>query len=91
MNNDDDDLCEASRGLPPEYRAIMRFETAWPQHNQIKVRAIHTEFGFGPARYYQLLNAAVDHPRAADDFAELASRWVVTRRARRLRRLPRTP
>lgn len=91
MNDDEDDLCGASQGLPPEYRAIMRFESASPQHNRIEVRAIHTEFGFGPARYYQLLNAAVDHPQAADDFAELTSRWVATRRARRLRRIPRTP
>lgn len=46
--------------------AIIAFESSWTHHGGDKEVRIRSEFGVGPARYYQLLNAALDKPGALE-------------------------
>ncbi|WP_144795677.1 DUF3263 domain-containing protein [Microbacterium paludicola] len=50
----------------PEH--LLAFEQRWPRHTPQKDRAIRTELGVTPARFYQLLHRAAASPRgiAAD-------------------------
>ncbi|HEY0261294.1 MAG TPA: DUF3263 domain-containing protein [Lacisediminihabitans sp.] len=74
---------EPSPSTPPELpardRSILAFERQWWKHAGAKEEAIRAEFGFSVARYYQLLNAAVDTPAA------LAFDPMLVKRLQRLR------
>lgn len=60
-------------------RAVLAFERrSWPGPGA-KERAVRERFGISPTRYYQLLNALLDDPRA------LAHDPVTVNRLRRLR------
>lgn len=50
--------------LPPREQKILVFERQWWKHAGAKEEAIRAEFGLSAARYYQLLNAALDLPEA---------------------------
>lgn len=41
---------------------ILEFERQWWKHAGAKEEAIRAQFGLSAARYYQLLNAALDDP-----------------------------
>ncbi|WP_326597529.1 DUF3263 domain-containing protein [Streptomyces sp. NBC_01803] len=66
-------------GLSERDRAVLAVErAAWPGAGA-KERAIRERLGISPTRYYQLLNALLDDPRA------LAHDPVTVNRLRRLR------
>ena len=50
--------------LPSREQRILAFERKWWTHAGVKEEAIRAEFGLPAARYYQLLNAALDLPEA---------------------------
>ncbi len=50
--------------LSARERSILSFERQWWKHAGAKDEAIRAEFGLSAARYYQLLNAALDSPGA---------------------------
>ena len=58
---------------------MLAFERHWWRHPGAKETAIRDRFGMPPTRYYQALNALVDHPAA------LAADPLLVRRLRRLR------
>jgi hypothetical protein len=58
---------------------ILAFERRWWRHAGAKEQAIRDSFGVSSTRYYQLLNALLDHPAA------LAQDPVLVGRLRRLR------
>lgn len=68
-----------SEELPERDRAVLALERrVWPGPGA-KERAIRERLGISPTRYYQLLNALLDDPRA------LAHDPVTINRLRRLR------
>ncbi len=68
-----------SGGLPEADRAVLALERqSWPGPGA-KERAVRERLGITPTRYYQLLNALLDDPRA------LAHDPVTVNRLRRLR------
>ncbi|MGW7369537.1 DUF3263 domain-containing protein [Streptomyces sp. NPDC054841] len=76
-----DDLSgrESGRDLSDRDRAVLAVERAsWPGPGA-KERAIREDLGISPTRYYQLLNALLDDPRA------LAHDPVTVNRLRRVR------
>ncbi|MEU2612464.1 DUF3263 domain-containing protein [Micromonospora sp. NPDC007271] len=66
-------------GLSERDRRILAFEQQWWKHAGAKEQAIRDTFGLSATRYYQLLNALLDHPAA------LAAEPVLIGRLRRLR------
>ncbi|MFW6090596.1 MAG: DUF3263 domain-containing protein [Actinomycetota bacterium] len=60
-------------------RAILDFERQWWRHAGAKEQAVRDRFGLSANRYYQVLNAVIDHPEA------MAHAPVVVNRLRRLR------
>ncbi|SCE74720.1 Protein of unknown function (DUF3263) [Micromonospora viridifaciens] len=66
-------------GLSERDRRILAFEQQWWRHAGAKEQAIRDTFGLSATRYYQLLNALLDHPAA------LAAEPVLIGRLRRLR------
>lgn len=59
---------------------ILDFEDSWRRrHDGVKEEAIRARFGIPPARYYQLLERAIDTREAME------SRPMITRRLLRLR------
>lgn len=54
----------AHPGLPEREQHILEFERQGIRHAGAKEEAIRAQFGLSPARYYQLLNAALDRPEA---------------------------
>ncbi|MHC5797535.1 DUF3263 domain-containing protein [Lacisediminihabitans sp. FW035] len=50
--------------LPEREQRILVFERQWWAHAGAKEAAIRSEFDLPAARYYQLLNAALDLPEA---------------------------
>ncbi|MEU8260868.1 DUF3263 domain-containing protein [Micromonospora sp. NPDC048999] len=66
-------------GLTERDQRILAFEQQWWKHAGAKEQAIRDTFGFSATRYYQLLNALLDHPAA------LAAEPVLVGRLRRLR------
>ncbi|WP_233512617.1 DUF3263 domain-containing protein [Micromonospora deserti] len=66
-------------GLTEREREILAFEQRWWRHAGAKEQAIRDNFGLSATRYYQLLNALLDHPAA------LAAEPVLVGRLRRLR------
>ncbi|MFR9779316.1 DUF3263 domain-containing protein [Micromonospora sp. MS34] len=80
---DADVPADAAEGGPDELtereRRILAFEQRWWKHAGAKEQAIRDTFGLSATRYYQLLNALLDHPAA------LAAEPVLIGRLRRLR------
>ncbi|MET7832933.1 DUF3263 domain-containing protein [Micromonospora sediminicola] len=70
---------EPVAGLTERERRILAFESRWWKHAGAKEQAIRDTFGLSATRYYQLLNALLDHPAA------LAAEPVLIGRLRRLR------
>ena len=66
-------------GLTEREQRILAFEAQWWKHAGAKEQAIRDTFGLSATRYYQLLNALLDHPAA------LAAEPVLIGRLRRLR------
>ncbi|SCG75412.1 DUF3263 domain-containing protein [Micromonospora humi] len=66
-------------GLTERERRILDFEAQWWKHAGAKEQAIRDTFGLSATRYYQLLNALLDHPAA------LAAEPLLIGRLRRLR------
>ncbi|MEV5769550.1 DUF3263 domain-containing protein, partial [Micromonospora sp. NPDC052213] len=66
-------------GLTEREQRILAFEAQWWKHAGAKEQAIRDTFGLSATRYYQLLNALLDHPAA------LAADPVLIGRLRRLR------
>ena len=69
----------APRGLSRREHEMLTFERQWWRQAGAKETAIRDRFGVPPTRYYQVLNALVDHPGA------LAADPLLVRRLRRLR------
>ncbi|QEV18772.1 DUF3263 domain-containing protein [Streptomyces alboniger] len=70
---------EPAEGLSARDRAVLALERrAWPGPGA-KERAVREELGMVPVRYYQLLNALLDDPRA------LAHDPITVNRLRRVR------
>ncbi|MCF1597285.1 DUF3263 domain-containing protein [Streptomyces muensis] len=70
--------------LAERERAVLALERRGFSGPGAKERAIREELGLAPVRYYQLLNALLDDPRA------LAHDPVTVNRLRRLRETRRT-
>lgn len=61
------DASSSQPTVPPlaeREQLILNFERQWWKHAGAKEEAIRAEFGLSAARYYQLLNAALDMPGA---------------------------
>ncbi|MFF3753967.1 DUF3263 domain-containing protein [Streptomyces sp. NPDC002018] len=70
-------------GLSERDRAVLAFERrGWPGPGA-KERAIREQLGISPTRYYQLLGALLDDPRAAEHDAVTVNRLRRVRNARR--------
>ncbi|MES2094545.1 MAG: DUF3263 domain-containing protein [Actinomycetota bacterium] len=65
--------------LPAREQRILAFERHWWKPAGAKEEAIRAELGLSAARYYQLLNAALDRPEA------IAFDPLLVRRLQRLR------
>jgi hypothetical protein len=65
--------------LPAREREMLAFERQWWRFAGAKEAAIRERFGMSATRYYQVLNAVVDHPEA------LAVDPLLVRRLRRMR------
>jgi len=50
--------------LSEQQREILAFEKQWWRYAGAKEQAIRDMFGISPTRYYQSLNALLDHPDA---------------------------
>ncbi|RBM17808.1 DUF3263 domain-containing protein [Streptomyces sp. PT12] len=73
-------------GLSERERAVLAVERAsWPGPGA-KERAIRDRLGISPTRYYQLLNALLDDPRALAHDPVTVNRLRRLREARRRRR-----
>ncbi|MCZ7459519.1 DUF3263 domain-containing protein [Streptomyces sp. WMMC940] len=72
--------------LPGRDRAVLAFERASWAGPGAKERAIREELGISPTRYYQLLNALLDDPRALAHDPVTVNRLRRVREARRARR-----
>lgn len=46
--------------LSERARRVLDFEREWWGHSAAKERHIRAEFGWAPARYYQVLNSVID-------------------------------
>src|SRR4051795_7700886 len=66
-------------GLSRREHEMLTFERQWWRRAGAKETAIRDLFGVTPTRYYQVLNALVDHPGA------LAADPLLVKRLRRLR------
>ncbi|GHA25111.1 hypothetical protein GCM10010372_26340 [Streptomyces tauricus] len=71
-------------GLSAQERGVLALEARGWESPGAKERAIREELGIAPVRYYQLLNALLDAPRA------LAHDPVTVNRLRRVREVRRT-
>lgn len=60
-------------------REILAFERQWWKYPGSKETAVRQLFGLSPTRYYQVLNALIDHPAA------LAADPMLVKRLRRAR------
>ncbi|MGK5532831.1 DUF3263 domain-containing protein [Streptomyces sp. URMC 129] len=79
MTSEHHDDGDGADGLSERDRAVLAVaRAAWPGAGA-KERAIRERLGISPTRYYQLLNALLDDPRA------LAHDPVTVNRLRRLR------
>jgi len=78
-----------ARKLSEEERAVIAFERTWWRHQGAKERAIREGLGMSATRYYQILNAIIDLPAAADEDPLLVRRLRRQREARQRRRAAR--
>ncbi|MET7797078.1 DUF3263 domain-containing protein [Streptomyces decoyicus] len=77
---------ESSAGLSARDEAVLAVERrSWPGPGP-KERAIREQLGISPTRYYQLLNALLDDPRALAHDPVTVNRLRRVRDARRARR-----
>ncbi|MEW1722855.1 DUF3263 domain-containing protein [Streptomyces sp. NPDC093109] len=77
---------ESGGGLSDRDRAILAMESrGWPGTGA-KERAIRERLGLSPTRYYQLLSALLDDPRAAEHDPVTVNRLRRVRQERRERR-----
>ncbi|MDQ8704731.1 DUF3263 domain-containing protein [Streptomyces sp. LHD-70] len=67
-------------------RAVLALERQGWASPGVKERAIRERLGISPARYYQLLNALLDDPRALAHDPVTINRLRRVREARRARR-----
>ncbi|MGC5343030.1 DUF3263 domain-containing protein [Streptomyces sp. DT24] len=67
-------------------RAVLAVERRSWAGPGVKERAIREQLGISPTRYYQLLNALLDDPRAAEEDPVTVNRLRRVRAARRTRR-----
>ena len=72
--------------LADRERAILALERRGPGSPGVKERAIREELGLAPVRYYQLLNALLDDPRALAHDPVTVNRLRRVREARRAER-----
>ncbi|MFD9974603.1 DUF3263 domain-containing protein [Streptomyces sp. NPDC059017] len=72
--------------LPGRDRAVLAFERAAWSGPGAKERAVREELGISPTRYYQLLNALLDDPRALAHDPVTVNRLRRVREAQRARR-----
>ena len=72
-------------------RRVLEFERQWWGHSPAKERTIRGEFGWSPARYYQVLNVVVDDPTALEHDPVLVGRLREVRESRAERRRTRRP
>lgn len=75
----DQDTPHEPAGLTDRQLAILDLERSWWKYAGAKEQAVGDTFGVSSTRYYQELNALIDHPAA------LASDPLLVRRLRRLR------
>lgn len=73
-------------GLTDTDRAILDFERAWWKYPGAKETAIIEQFDMTATRYYQVLNALIDHPAALEHDPLLVRRLQRLRDARRAQR-----
>lgn len=78
------EMPEAS--LPERAERVLEFEREWWGHSPAKERRIRAEFGWSPARYYQVLNAVVDDAAAFTHDPVLVGRLREVRDARDVKR-----
>ncbi|MFE1770318.1 DUF3263 domain-containing protein [Streptomyces sp. NPDC059008] len=77
---------EGASGLSARDEAVLAVERrSWPGPGP-KERAIRERLGMSPTRYYQLLNALLDDPRALAHDPVTVNRLRRVREARRARR-----
>lgn len=76
---DSDQAPAKPAGLDERDQQILAFEGQWWRQAGAKEQAIRDTFGVSTTRYYQLLNALLDDPRALEHDP------VVVQRLRRLR------
>lgn len=78
-----------SRILWMDTTRLLDFESHWPRHSGIKEETIRVELGITPARYYVLLNRAIETREALETHPMLVRRLLRLRdrraRARRQR------
>jgi hypothetical protein len=74
-----DETAVEETGLSERDKQILDFERQWWRQPGAKEQAIRDTFGVSTTRYYQLLNALLDDPRALEHDP------VVVQRLRRLR------
>lgn len=70
---------ESPDELTAEHRSVLDFEKQWWKHQGNKAAQIQARLGMTSARYYRVLNAAIDHPDA------LQYDPMLVKRLRRLR------
>ena len=77
--------------LPEREQQILEFERHWWKFAGAKEQAIREQFDMSATRYYQVLNALIDHPLALTFDPMLAKRLqrmrAARQRARSARRL----
>ena len=85
----------ADSSLSPRDADILAFERQWWKFATAKDQSIRERFDLSPARYYQVLNALIDHPAALEHDPMLIKRLRRLRasrqRARSARRLGMEP
>lgn len=69
-----------------EHRSVLDFEKHWWRHQGNKAAQIQARLGLTTARYYRLLNAAIDHPDALSHDPMLVKRLRRLRDVRKARR-----
>jgi len=74
------------RGLPARERAVLAMERRGFAGPGAKEREIRERLGLAPVRYYQLLNALLDDPRALAHDPVTVNRLRRVREARRAER-----
>ncbi|MFN3707580.1 DUF3263 domain-containing protein [Microcella sp.] len=72
--------------LSERARRVLEFEREWWGHSAAKERRIRAEFGWSPARYYQVLNTVIDDAASHAYDPILVSRLHEVRDARATRR-----